>query len=100
MNNKEHFDLLVKSGVKNLEPTERVRSLVTFLLDSLQKPDLKHVTILDQSRVVMFGLDDSEPVNWASLNVSQVVPFEDYFLVDIEEAAPDACPVVICRTEW
>ena len=99
MKNKEHFDFLVKNGVTGLDPTGRVRSLVTFLLDALQKPSLEHATVLDRNRLKEFGLDITEPVNWASLNVCEVTPFEDGFLVEIEEAAPDVCPELCAYIE-
>ena len=98
MNNKEHFDLLKKAGM-DVDPCERVRSLVTMLLDALSKPDLKHVATFDRERAISLGVDVTEPVNWAALHVIEVVPFDGCYLVDIEEAAPDQCPVLCAYIE-
>lgn len=98
MNNKENFDMLVKSGIK-LDPCKRVRSLVTLLIDALYKPSLYRDMVLDHDRLAEYNLNKTEPVNWGSLNVFEVEEFGGDFLVSIGEALPNECPELCAYIE-
>ena len=98
MNNKEHFDFLVKGGFK-LDDIKAVHSLVQLLLEALQKPALNSIMVLDRERLVEFGLDPSEPVNWADLKVIMINKIEGVYLVDIEEASQGECPTLCAYIE-
>ena len=104
MNNKEHFDLLRETGF-DLLPAQRVRALVDLLLAALHVPtkqSTEHSTLtrIDPGRLAAFGIDASEPVNWASLSCVEVSEETDgIFYVTIDEAMPGVCDTLVAYIE-
>ena len=114
MSTKEHLELLTKAGIE-VPAMEMVASnMVQKLIDALYRPHLELKYVRDPQRCKDLEVDE-EPINWGSLYVNEVYPYNDGFKVVIDEAAPDACPtfcayiekymskwgwVVYVETEW
>ncbi len=103
MNNKEHFDILRKTGF-DLLPAQRVRALVDMLLAALyvptkQSPDQPNISRIDPGRLAAFGIDASEPVNWSALSCVEIGKTADGFTVVIDEASPEGCDTLVAYIE-
>jgi hypothetical protein len=116
MNNKEHFDWLVKNGLlKPEQDTIRVELLANRLINSLYKPTIdKRLFIANRKFIDSQDIDCDEPINWGSLSAT-VSKKEGLYIVTIEEANPGNCPTlceyvagyltawgwpVLVETEW
>lgn len=91
MTNKEHYDLLVKSGAKMPSESEYVATLASGLLDALFIPSIPSPK-RDPARCEVFGVEN-EPINWGALRAT-CEETESGLLVTIEEAAPNQCPTL------
>lgn len=92
MSNKEHYDLLEKSGIHQKSKAEHVEWLANMLLEALLIPTHDGVK-RDAARCDFFGIDE-EPINFGSLNATCEEQECGKLLVTIEEAAPNECPTL------
>ena len=78
----------------SVEEHERniIESRVNRLLEALYGPKGTEF-VLDSERMAHLCVDEKEPVNWGSLNCSEVKRLPSgNFIILIEEASPDGCP--------
>lgn len=92
MNDKEHYDFMVKAEMYKPETDiYHVERLANKLIDALYRPTKRRGKfVMDRVRIKREGIDDNEPINWGDLSAT-VTKKEGLYIVNIEEAAPGSC---------
>lgn len=94
MNNRQQFERLKSAGLTTQTAEERVKLLVSMLLDALFIP-VEHESALikaDPKRLEYFGINQNEPINFGDLKCVGVEEKNGVFEVTVDEAAPNECP--------
>lgn len=91
--NKEHYDLVSKFTSQT--PEQRIEVLINKLIDGLYCPTEGDITeVIDYGRLEKFKINPSEPINWGSLNCSEVNYKDGIYEAVIYDAEPLACPTL------
>jgi hypothetical protein len=95
MNSKERFDFKVKNGLlKPDQDVEIIDHLANRLIEALYRPTKENRTFTPNGYALnKYNIDADEPINWGDLKAN-VLKENDYYLIVIDEAAPDDCPTL------
>jgi hypothetical protein len=95
MNDKEHYDFMIKAGMYMPESDVwHVEALANKLIAALYRPTPGQCKfVVDRARVRRAGIDNNEPINWGDLSAT-VTKKEGLYIVNMEEASPGACPTL------